>query len=299
MATQRTRTDQEMLDLILRIAQEEDRIRAVILNGSRTDPRTPGDLFQDFDILYIVTELESFIPDASWPGRFGDLAILQRPDDMDITGAGRRPAVPRKSYAWLMQFRDGRRIDLTAVLADDRERLLRDSLRVLLLDKDGLFPPFPTPDDRAYHVPAPTAKQFDDCCNEFLWVSPYVAKGLWRGETVYVRETLEQLVRPQLLRMLSWHAGMRHGYAVSIGSYHKKLESLLDPSLRRMLGRTWPDARPEQVWDALLTMGRLFRRAAGEVAASAGFTYPEEDHRRVTALLRRIRHLPRDAERIY
>ena len=45
------RTPQEMLNLILTTAQEDDRIRAVILNGSRADPNALPDRFQDFDIV--------------------------------------------------------------------------------------------------------------------------------------------------------------------------------------------------------------------------------------------------------
>ena len=50
------RTEQQMLDLILETARCDERIRAVIMNGSRTNPNAPRDPFQDFDIVYIVTD---------------------------------------------------------------------------------------------------------------------------------------------------------------------------------------------------------------------------------------------------
>ncbi len=55
----------------------------------------------------------------------------------------------------------------------------------------------------------PTSKAFDDCCNEFWWVCPYVAKGLWRGEMTYAKHALEQFVREQLDKMLTWHIGIK------------------------------------------------------------------------------------------
>ncbi len=299
MTRNRTRTAEVILDLILRTAREDDRIRAVVLNGSRVNPRAKADAFQDYDVVYVVTDVEAFIGEPDWIRRFGRIMILQKPDDMGASAVVRDPAVPRMRYCWLAQFQDGNRIDLTIVHVGHPDPLLTDSLRVLLLDKDGLFPPFPEPDDRSFHVAPPTAKQYDDCCNELLWVSPYVAKGLWRGEPTYARYAMESLVRPQLMNMLSWHAGMKNGFAVSIGSYAKYLRNHLDPALWRMLTRTWPDGDPDRVWDALLVAGRLFRRAAVEVGEGLGFAYPEEDHRRVTAFLRHIRALPRDAERIF
>ena len=50
------RTEQQMMDLILGFARRDDRVRAVWLNGSRANPKAPRDQFQDFDIVYAVTD---------------------------------------------------------------------------------------------------------------------------------------------------------------------------------------------------------------------------------------------------
>ena len=49
----------------------------------------------------------------------------------------------------------------------------------------------------------PTAKAFDDCCNEFWWLNPYVAKGLWRDELIHAKYMLDTHMREQLLKMLT------------------------------------------------------------------------------------------------
>ena len=41
------RTEQEMYDLIVGTAKADERIRAVYMNGSRTNPNVPRDIFQD------------------------------------------------------------------------------------------------------------------------------------------------------------------------------------------------------------------------------------------------------------
>ncbi|UCH61257.1 MAG: aminoglycoside 6-adenylyltransferase, partial [Anaerolineales bacterium] len=69
------RSEQEMYDLIVNIARNDERIRAVILNGSRANPNAPLDFFQDFDIVYIVTELSSFKRDPEWIKCFGEIMI--------------------------------------------------------------------------------------------------------------------------------------------------------------------------------------------------------------------------------
>ncbi len=50
------RSEQEMFDLILNTAREDKRIRAVYMNRSRTNPSAPRDIFQDYDIVYVVRE---------------------------------------------------------------------------------------------------------------------------------------------------------------------------------------------------------------------------------------------------
>lgn len=57
------RTENEMYELILKIAKDDDRIKAVYMNGSRTNPNVPKDIFQDYDIVYVVAETKSFIED--------------------------------------------------------------------------------------------------------------------------------------------------------------------------------------------------------------------------------------------
>ena len=46
------RKEREMLDLIIKTAEDDSRINAVMLNGSRADNEAEKDIFQDFDIVY-------------------------------------------------------------------------------------------------------------------------------------------------------------------------------------------------------------------------------------------------------
>ena len=66
-----------------------------------------------------------------------------------------------------------------------------------------------------------------------------------------------------------------------------------------MLKRTYADADYHHTWEALLTMGALFRRLALPVAEHFGFEYPHGDDRRVSAHLVHVRSLPKDADEMY
>ena len=288
------RSEQEMLELILSTARQDERVRAVILNGSRANPNARRDIFQDYDIVYVVTEVSSFKEDPAWIERFGELMILQLPDDMLDPPAG-----DDEGYAYLMQFTDGNRIDLSLYPLARLAELERDSQSLLLLDKDGLIAPFPPASDRDYLPEPPSAKAFSDCCNEFWWVCPYVAKGLWREEMPYAKTVFEQFVRPQLMKMLTWYVGVKTSFSCSPGKFGKYFQQYLEPQLWAMLEKTYADASYENTWEALSSAGDLFRTTAIQVAAHFGFDYPHGDDERVSAHLRHVRSLPRDAKAMY
>ena len=288
------RSEQDMLELIVTTAKGDDRVRAVIMNGSRANPNARRDTFQDFDIVYLVTDVESFKHDPQWIDRFGELMILQMPEAM-----GDPAAMNDGRFAYLMVFTDGNRIDLTLFPVPGLRQLKRDSLSVLLLDKDDVVEPFPTANESDYLPPRPTAKAFFDCCNEFWWVCPYVAKGLWREELVYAKYMLDQVVREQLRKMLTWYLGVETQFLCNPGNYGKHLQRYLEPELWAMLEKTYADADYDHNWDALFTMCELFRVVARQVAAHFGFEYQQGDDEKVSAHLQHVRSLPRDAKEMY
>ena len=122
------RNEQEMYNLIMSIARSDERVRAVILNGSRANPNAQPDIFQDFDIVYIVTDIASFRHDLDWHKQFGESMIMQRPDEMQEPPLG-----DDSHYTYLMQFADGNRIDLTLYPIEKFAQYQADSLSVLLL----------------------------------------------------------------------------------------------------------------------------------------------------------------------
>ncbi|MEW9701086.1 aminoglycoside 6-adenylyltransferase [Paenibacillus sp. SI8] len=288
------RNEHEMLDLILSFAKEEERVRAVIMNGSRVDPNAHRDIFQDYDIVFIVSDVDSFVRDRSWINKFGELIIMQTPDAKKIQSPGRMD-----KYAFLMLFTDGNRIDLTLYPEAKIDEFKAESLSALLLDKDGKLKPFPAPSNQDHRMIPPTETEFADCCNEFWWVSTYIAKGLWRRELPYAKFMQDHPVRKMLILMLEWHIGIRSDFAVIPGKAGKYLEKYLEPEQWAAFVRTFPDAEYGHMWQSLFAMGDLFRETAREVANAFGYEYPIEDDQRVTAYLQHVSELPQDAKGVY
>jgi aminoglycoside 6-adenylyltransferase len=288
------RSESEMKALILGIAEDDDRIRGVIMNGSRANPNATPDIFQDYDMVYVVTEVAPFKNDPEWLDQFGELMIMQRPDDMEDPPPG-----DDDPYGFLMQFADGNRIDLTLYPVAKLNELGEDSLSILLLDKDGIIEPFPPPSEKSYLPKPPTGKEFADCCNEFWWVSTYIAKGLWREEITYAKSMQDQIVRPQLMKMLAWYIAVHTGFSCNPGKFGKDFKQYLGQALWELLMATYSDADYNHTWESLENMCELFRITSRFVAEHFGFVYPADEDKNVSAHLKHVRSLPRNAKEMY
>lgn len=288
------RSEQEMLELVLSVARADERVRAVWMNGSRANPNAPRDCFQDYDIVYAVTDMRPFVEQQAWLDVFGERLIMQTPEASSLF-----PAELGGRFTYLMQFADGNRIDLMLCPAEEIAVWYAESrLTVPLLDKDGIFPDMPPRDDSEYYVKRPTQQNFLDCCNEFWWTVPYVAKGLWRREYLYAQYHLDNCVRGMLLKMLEWRAGADNGFTVSVGKCGKYLERYIPAEDWAALLHTSRCGSYDAVWEALDTACALMRKTAVYVADKLGYTCNAQEDARVSAYVQCVRTLPADAQEI-
>ena len=275
------RTEKEMFGLILGYARQDERVRVVAMNGSRANPNIHPDKYQDFDIVYLVTEMHSFLSDDTWLDVFGRRVIMQKPDTMC-----RIPPEEGGSFAYLMLFEDGNHIDLTLLPLEKLESYLKqDRLRRILLDKDRHVPALPESNEEDYWLKPPTCKLFEDSCNELWWLSTYVAKALARQQLPYANAHLN-LMREELMRMLSWQLGFEKGFNFSIGKDYKYLQQHLDPEVGQALLDTWRMDGFDQTRASLIACLNLFRNTSKSVSEVSGYSYPDYDVK-VTAYLTR------------
>lgn len=291
------RSEQEMFDLILNTAREDERIRAVYMNGSRTNPNAPKDIFQDYDIVYVVRDTRPFIEDTAWIDRFGERLYMQYPERNDLF----RGEVTdfETCYGWLMQFADGNRIDLhVQSIPFSQKSILNDRLCKILLDKDGVLPAMPEPTDADFWVREPTPALFAVECNGFWWCLNNVAKGLWREEIPYVQEMLNAEERQHLIQMLAWKIGLEHDFSVSIGKAGKYLSRFLTEADWNTFLSTYASATLSEMWSATVTMCRLFDRTAREVAQKLHYPYDEREAENSFQYLLHVQRLPKGASAI-
>lgn len=278
------RSEQEMMNLILNIAKNDDRIRAVYLSGSRVDPNATHDKYSDFDIVYIVKDIQSFTSNEQWLECFGDKLIMQKPNDWYSHPYDYNS---NRDFVYLMQFKDGNRIDLTLVdIENIQGRIYDKEPRIILLDKDGTDGLDTIEVGDYYYIQKPTAEEFRDCCNEFWWLSINVAKGLCREELMFVKCFMERYEMDMFLKMLNWKVGIEYDFSVSTGKCYKYFKRYLSDEEMDRFTNLFPNGTYDDIWAKLFEMCKFFHEIASKVSEHFKFEYCREEAEKIMEYLK-------------
>ena len=255
------RTETEMLDVILQTAKTLQ-VEAVALSGSRTCPNVPKDEFQDYDVVYIVDDLDNLTSNISWLDQFGTRIIEQ----YNILGNRR---------LYLMLFEDGNRIDLTLCPREHIQEWIDSEAGFNVLeDPENLFEPyFPNP-ERYWITPA-TETDFEKACNEFWWVSAYVVKGICRHQVIYAMDHLYGICQKELLKVLAWQVARDKG-TVDVGKNYKYLFNYLPTEKEKEFSDLLDFSSIEKLTQSLYATMKLFHQEAQYLAQKMGFDYDKE-----------------------
>ena len=260
------RTDTEMMELIVQIA-ETLQVEAVALSGSRTSLDSPKDEFQDYDVVYIVENLEELISDLSWLDQFGNRLIEQH----NIVG---------HRHLYLLLFEDGNRIDLTLCPKKHIQEWVDSEagFRVLKDDK-GLFEDY-LPNAKRYWTVLSSEEEFVASCNEFWWVSTYVVKGICRKQLIYATDHLYGICQQELLKVLAWQVASDRG-VVDIGKNYKYLFHYLPAEKEKEFSALLDLSSIEKISQSLFATMNVFDREAQILAQKMGFAYNHKEAKKM------------------
>ena len=255
------RAETEMLDLILQIAKNLQ-VKAIAMSGSRTNPKTLKDEFQDYDVVYVVENLDELITDLSWLDQFGKRLIEQHVQ-LDH----------RRLY--LMLFEDGNRIDLTLCPKDHiQEWVDSEAGFTVLEDPEHLFEPYSQNLERFWMTPA-SQTDFEKVCNEFWWVSAYVVKGICRKQVIYATDHLYGICQQEFLKILAWQVASDRG-RVDVGKNYKYLFNYLSTEKEKEFSNLLDFSSIDKITQSLFATMELFHQEAQSLAQKMGFDYDKE-----------------------
>ena len=255
------RSEAQMLRLILQTAKSL-KVEAVAMSGSRTDTKAPKDEFQDYDVVYVVDDLDNLTSDLAWLDQFGTRIIEQH----NILGNRR---------LYLMLFEDGNRIDLTLCPKDHIQEWVESEADFTVLeDPKGLFVPHSPSPERFWTSPA-SETDFEKSYNEFWWVSAYVVKGICRKQIIYATDHLYGICQQELLKILAWQVASDRG-AVDIGKNYKYLFNYLPIEKEKEFSGLLDFSSLDKITHTLFATMNIFHREAQDLAQKIGLDYDRE-----------------------
>ena len=255
------RSEAQMLRLILQTA-ETLQVEAVAMSGSRTDTKAPKDEFQDYDVVYVVDDLDNLTSDLSWLDQFGKRLIEQ----YNVLGNRR---------LYLMLFEDGNRIDLTLCpKVHIKEWVESEADFTVLEDPKGLFVPY-SPNPQRYWTSPASQIDFEKICNEFWWVSAYVVKGICRKQLIYATDHLYGICQQELLKVLAWQVASDRG-TVDIGKNYKYLFQCLPTEKEKEFSALLDFSSIDKITQSLFATMQLFHQEAQAFSLKTGFPYDKE-----------------------
>ena len=232
------------------------------LSGSRTEDQAPKDEFQDYDIVYIVENLDELISDLSWLDQFGK-RIIEQHNVLD------------HRHLYLMLFKDGNRIDLTLCPKEYmQEWVASEAGYTVLVDEKGLFESY-SPSPQRFWTSPPNKIDFEKTCNEFWWVSAYVVKGICRKQVIYSIDHLYSICQQELLKVLAWQITSDKG-TVDIGKNYKYLFNYLTAEKEKEFLNLLEFSSLDKITQSLFAMMQLFHQEAQYLAQKMGFKYEKE-----------------------
>jgi aminoglycoside 6-adenylyltransferase len=281
-----------IIQKIIQWTRDRDDVRAVLLTSTRAIAGGTIDLFSDYDIILIVTDIYPYFEDDGWLKDFGDVLVRYRDPIRLLNGF--------EKFAFITQYEQGHKIDFTvwpveivhSIVEADRLPHDLDVGYVVLLDKDQLTYGLQPPSYQAYIPNPPSESEFHEMVREFFHEATYVAKHLVRRELIPAKYNLDyRMKHVNLVTMLQWRLEIDQGWFLKPGAYGKGLKEYLDEGIWSMLEATYVGAGFEENWQAFFRTIDLFRKVAVEVSIHLGFEYPFQFDERMMVYLNKVNRL--------
>ncbi len=234
-------------------AENDPRIRLVILNGSHAHQTNHTDQYSDLDVAYYVLDITAVLNDVSFFQGFGEVLISQSKDEQLF----KTPST-LLGHIHMMQFTDGTRLDLRVIDVSDLALSIQDDdYYQLLLDKDDRLAKVALPNAKVFPIKQPSEPYFKACVKRFYWLAFYVRKACLRHSIIEAQSMLN-LMRESLEALMAWDAGINHGFDIELGKGFRYGKSNLIKTHYDQLIKTYPKGDAHAIIAAMGLMFTLF-----------------------------------------
>ncbi|EKU50518.1 aminoglycoside 6-adenylyltransferase [Staphylococcus massiliensis] len=268
-----SRSEDEIYETVIDIAQRDDNIRAVILNGSRVKPNSfDENKLHDFDFIYVVEDVYAYIDADSWYANFGEILLMRYSEPFYQKN-------DFNTFTYHMQFKDFNRIDLTLTTADHLDDCIDLAYSKVLLDKDDAFENYSYVDTSYYETSSFSEAELKVAINDFYWYSTVVVKGIARTEFPYAVHIKEHEMRDAYKVILKERILLNSEKdAIDFGVSDKYLYHYLDRFNYDSYLRTFDNEGLHNLKESLLSMLNHFKFMLSEIERQRELDLDYEDY---------------------
>lgn len=272
---------QVLIERISDWAENQDDIRAVLIQGSYARTDKPADEWSDLDLTLITTTPERYIQASDWVTSIGSHWLTFVEKTSDGNGMERR-----------VMFEDGLDVDfaifpLAAIqqmvahgMSEEAQYTLSRGTRILV-DKDGLLHQMANLDIKKAEAKPPTENEYLELVNDFIYHYIWTLKKLKRHELWTAKGCSDNYMKWRLLTMIEWHAHATKGWSYDTWHAGRFLEEWADPRVIKEMRASFALYEQDDILRALKETYILFRWLALEVAERLGFAYPLDSETKV------------------
>lgn len=274
----------DFLQKIIRWGEEEDAIKALLLQGSRAG-NAGFDQFSDYDVTVVCSEPSAFTDVENWLSQIGDVWVYVK----------EKIYVGNKTFhTRLVIFSGGIKVDFSflplQVLNDMKDHLPENYDRGyrVLLDKGNFTKGLRKPSFKQPPAVPPSEQEYLRVNEEFWFEAYHVAIYLKRNDLWSVKFRANAM-HEFLLQMIQWHAEGQKNWKAKSEPLGKNMRSWLDPETWNALEGVFAHFDVQDSWDALFHAMTLFRRIATDLSRQLGFDYPEVMDKNISGFILNLR----------
>lgn len=277
------KTDKEMMDIVLNMAKNDERIRLLMQTGSRVDANSIEDIFQSYDFVCGVSDILSIKNDPNFLKPFGPVMLLYERDRIRVEAA-QKP----EFYSYEFILEDTNKVNMLLLTYNKLQSYMeKETLLKVLIDKDGIINRKLTPSDYSHRIEKPTKYEFENICMEFFLETVEVAKGIYRDQMFYAQQRYGR-AHELLGKMIYIYVGSLYEFGISIGTNGKNIKQYLPVNVLDKVVRICPGDDKDSMWATLFNGYMLFRQVGLEAAEKMRYEYPKKEDREVIKYVRSI-----------
>lgn len=251
---------------LVRLAEQDENIRAVIAIGSSVRSDVPADEFSDLDLIIASSNTEKWFS-GEYPKRLGEVSISFIEPTL---GGGRE----RRCI-----YDDDKDVDMIIFTPQQLESAFKDGAAQWVMDRGYVFlydadsfaelaKKYVSPvTDR----PPMSSDEFENIVNDFYFHNIWAAKKLLRGEIWSAKMCIDSYLKTRLLKIIEqyhsdkdvWHDG-------------RFIDKWADAQILDELTRCFAHYDINDCAAALAATHKLFARLSNAVAEKRGFVCPQK-----------------------